>query len=66
MNYYIDITLLPDPEITLSFIQQKVYQQVHIALAENKVEENSKVSEATVGEFTCYGLSKETATVPWF
>jgi CRISPR-associated endonuclease Csy4 len=36
MKYYLDITLLPDTEITLGFIWFKVYQQVHIALAENK------------------------------
>jgi len=40
MNYYQDITLLPDAEITLGFIWQKVYQQVHIALVENKIAEN--------------------------
>lgn len=40
MNYYLDITLLPDSEITLGFIWFKVYQQVHIALAENKSGEN--------------------------
>jgi len=41
MKYYLDITLMPDPEITLGFIWQKVYQQVHIALAENKIAESS-------------------------
>ncbi|MBL4941918.1 MAG: type I-F CRISPR-associated endoribonuclease Cas6/Csy4 [Colwellia sp.] len=41
MKYYLDITLLPDNEITLGFIWFKVYQQVHIALAENKIAENS-------------------------
>jgi CRISPR-associated endonuclease Csy4 len=41
MKYYLDITLLPDPEITVGFIWQKVYQQVHIALAANKIAENS-------------------------
>ncbi|RHW75044.1 type I-F CRISPR-associated endoribonuclease Cas6/Csy4 [Colwellia sp. RSH04] len=40
MKYYLDITLLPDSEITLGFIWFKVYQQVHIALAENKVGDN--------------------------
>lgn len=41
MKYYLDITLLPDTVITLGFIWQKVFQQVHIALAENKVAENN-------------------------
>ncbi len=40
MKYYLDITLLPDTEITLGFIWFKVYQQVHIALAENKNNDN--------------------------
>jgi CRISPR-associated endonuclease Csy4 len=43
MKYYLDITLLPDNEITLGFIWFKVYQQVHIALAEHKVAENESV-----------------------
>lgn len=52
MNFYQDITLLPDAEITLGFIWQKVYQQVHIALAENKIAENQ--SAIAVG-FPEYG-----------
>jgi CRISPR-associated endonuclease Csy4 len=40
MKYYLDITLLPDTEISLGFIWFKVYQQVHIALAENKSGDN--------------------------
>lgn len=40
MNYYQDITLLPDSEISLGFIWQKVFQQVHIAFVENKVAQN--------------------------
>jgi len=40
MKYYLDITLLPDNEIPLGFIWQKVYQQLHIALVENKSGEN--------------------------
>ena len=36
MKYYLDITLLPDTEISFGFLWEKVYQQVHIALAENK------------------------------
>lgn len=37
MNYYQDITLIPDPDIALGFLWQKVFQQVHIALVDNKV-----------------------------
>ena len=40
MKHYIDITLLPEADISLGFIWQKVYQQVHIALVDNKVGEN--------------------------
>lgn len=41
MNYYIDITLLPSSEITLGFLWRKVYQQVHLALAEQKNSSNT-------------------------
>jgi len=40
MKHYQDITLLPDAEISLSFLWQKVYQQIHLALVENKIGEN--------------------------
>ena len=36
MNYYQDITLISNSEINLGYIWQKVFQQVHIALAEEK------------------------------
>jgi len=39
VNFYIDITLLPDAEANLGFIWQKVYQQIHLILVENKVGE---------------------------
>ncbi|WP_244369762.1 type I-F CRISPR-associated endoribonuclease Cas6/Csy4 [Pseudoalteromonas xiamenensis] len=52
MNYYQEITLLPDAEIPLGFIWQNVFQQVHIALVEHKVESNQ--SEVAVG-FPDYG-----------
>jgi CRISPR-associated endonuclease Csy4 len=56
MKYYLDITLLPDTEITLGFIWFKVYQQVHIALAENKIADNC--SEIALA-FPQYSISKE-------
>lgn len=40
MKYYQDITLLPDAEANLGFLWYKVYQQVHLALVENKIGEN--------------------------
>jgi len=52
MNYYQEITLLPDAEITLGFIWQKLYQQIHLALVENKTGENQ--SAVAVG-FPQYG-----------
>lgn len=36
MNVYQEVTLLSDPDITPYFLWQKLYQQIHIALAENK------------------------------
>jgi CRISPR-associated endonuclease Csy4 len=58
MNYYIDITLLPDTEITLGFIWQKVYQQVHIALAENKIAENSSAIALAFPQYSLTGDKK--------
>lgn len=55
MNYYLDITLLPEADITLGFIWQKVYQQVHIAFVGNKVAENE--SEIAVS-FPRYSTEK--------
>ncbi|QUM81128.1 type I-F CRISPR-associated endoribonuclease Cas6/Csy4 [Moritella sp. 5] len=52
MKYYLDITLLPDAETSLGFLWHKVYQQVHIALVENKVAKNQ--SEVAVS-FPEYG-----------
>ncbi|CAH9064520.1 CRISPR-associated endonuclease Cas6f/Csy4 [Pseudoalteromonas holothuriae] len=37
MNYYLDITLLPDAEANLGFLWHKVYQQIHLLLVEHKV-----------------------------
>jgi len=36
MNYFQDITLLPDAEITTYFLWHKVFQQIHLALAKIK------------------------------
>ncbi|MBR7800387.1 type I-F CRISPR-associated endoribonuclease Cas6/Csy4 [Undibacterium fentianense] len=40
MKYYLDITLLPDAEANLGFLWQKAFQQVHIALVDNKIGDN--------------------------
>lgn len=34
MKSYVDITLLPDADIALYFLWEKVYQQIHLALVE--------------------------------
>lgn len=34
MNYYLDITLQPAPEVPMHFIWQKVYQHIHHALCD--------------------------------
>lgn len=39
MNYYQDITLIPDGEVSLSFLWTKVFTQLHLALAEEKRKE---------------------------
>jgi len=52
MQVYQDITLLPEAEIPLGFLWQKVYQQIHIALVEHKVADNE--SAVAVG-FPEYG-----------
>ncbi len=36
MNYYQDITLIPDTDINLGFLWYKVFLQIHIGLADNK------------------------------
>jgi len=38
MNFYQEITLLPQVEISPYFIWQKLYQQIHLALVESKDE----------------------------
>ncbi len=52
MNYYQDITLLPDTEASLGFIWEKVYQQIHLMLVEHKIADN----ESAIGlSFPAYG-----------
>ena len=50
MKYYLDITLLPNAEASLGFLWQKIFQQVHIALVDNKVDDNeSAIALSIVG-----------------
>lgn len=41
MNYYQDITLIPDGEVSLSFLWMKVFTQLHLVLAEEKRREGT-------------------------
>ncbi|WP_417535643.1 type I-F CRISPR-associated endoribonuclease Cas6/Csy4 [Methylophaga sp.] len=52
MNYYLDLTLLPDSDVNLGFIWQKVFQQIHLMLVENKV---GKHDSAIAISFPQYG-----------
>ncbi|WP_435550579.1 type I-F CRISPR-associated endoribonuclease Cas6/Csy4 [Desulfobacterium sp. N47] len=55
MNYYQEIFLLPNADIGIFFLWQKVYQQIHLALAENKIADNT----SPVGvSFTEYNAGK--------
>jgi CRISPR-associated endonuclease Csy4 len=51
MKYYLDITLLPDAEANLGFLWQKVYQQIHIALAENKIADNRSAISLSIPKY---------------
>lgn len=49
MNFYCDITLLPDAEANLGFLWEKVYTQVHLALVEQQVSGVSNVAISIPG-----------------
>jgi len=55
MKFYRELTLLPQEDVNLYFIWQKLYQQIHLALAENKIADNA--SPIGVG-FPEYSASK--------
>lgn len=40
MKYYQSISLLPNSDVSPNFVWKKLYQQIHIILADNKTEEN--------------------------
>ena len=52
MKYYQDITLLPDAESNLGFLWQKVYQQLHLALVENKTADNHSSIGISIPEYS--------------
>lgn len=49
MKVYQEITLKPQPEIPLNFLWEKLYQQIHLALVENQLEQSDNK--------TSFGLS---------
>ncbi len=51
MKAYLDITLLPSDDIGLHFLWGKVFQQVHLALVENKNTNGSSSVGVTFPEF---------------
>jgi CRISPR-associated endonuclease Csy4 len=51
MKYYLDITLLPDAEANLGFLWKKVYQQIHLALVENKEADGSSAIAISIPEY---------------
>lgn len=56
MDYYQEITLLPDSTIPLDFLWQKVYQQIHIALVENKSEAGDSEVAVAFPEYGSVGF----------
>lgn len=56
MNYYQEVTLLPDPTIPLDFLWQKVYQQIHIALVDNKTSQGNSAVAVAFPEYGSPGL----------
>lgn len=51
MNFYLDITLLPDAEANIGFIWQKVYGQLHLALVEQQIERGHSAIAASFPEY---------------
>lgn len=51
MDYYQEITLLPDADISLGFIWQNVFQQVHLALVDNKIAGNQSAIAVSFPEY---------------
>ena len=66
MKYYLDITLLPNAESNLGFLWQKVFQQIHIALVDNKIGTNEAAVALSIpgykaidGKEKCFPLGKK-------
>lgn len=51
MKYYQDITLLPDAEVSLGFLWQKVYGQLHLALVEQQAANGNSAISVSFPEY---------------
>ena len=52
MKFYQEITLLPNPEVSLNFLWSKVFQQIHIGLVEMKNDSNQVPIGISFPEYT--------------
>jgi len=61
MNYYQEITILPNADISSYFIWQKLYQQIHLALVENKIASDASAIGVAFPEYNAdkYSLGKK-------
>jgi CRISPR-associated endonuclease Csy4 len=51
MNYYQEISLLPNADIAVYFLWQKLYQQIHLALVGNKSADNASAIGVVFPEY---------------
>lgn len=56
MNYYQEVTLLPDSTVPLDFLWQKVYQQIHIALVDNQSQQGESRIAVAFPEYGSVGF----------
>lgn len=59
MNYYQEITLIPDGEVSLSFLWTKVFTQLHLALAEEQRREGVVKTALAFPEYQDKGLGNK-------
>ncbi len=56
MKYYQDITLIPDMEVSIGFLWHKVFQQIHIGLADNKQPDGTSAIAVSFLEYNKAGF----------
>jgi len=56
MKYYQDITLIPDMEVSIGFLWHKVFQQIHIGLADNKRPDGTSAIAVSFPEYKKTGF----------